>query len=126
MSATTEGTRWVLCIEQERCIWRDSDSIPEVDIDVAYQLDSYDTEDQAISGLSGYLAQLGAKAVWSDVRPTEECAGCGNDFNTAEWHMAVALSEERGPEDAPDVLAVEYPARFCPSCGEVAKQKVVK
>jgi hypothetical protein len=108
--------RWVLCIEQQRCIWTDPKELPEVDIAYASVLGSYLTKEAAIDALTSYLRQVESSATWADVRLTEECADCGKDFNAADWHKALALSLEQGSEECPEILEVEYPARFCPQC----------
>lgn len=118
MIDSTRNIRFVLLIEKQRIKWQGAESIPEVDIAHAHVLDSYSTEDIAIGALKNYLCSLGAKLTWADVRPIEECAICGKDFDTSDWHKAVVLSSEAGTEECPVILGGEYPARFCTNCGE--------
>jgi hypothetical protein len=90
--------------------------MPEVNIAIAYQINSYENNKCALDALNAYLLQINAKATWADVRPIEECAICGEDFNTTESHQTLALSVETGTDEAPELIEIEYPARFCRDC----------
>lgn len=107
---------WSVCIEDQKCIWEAPDSMPVVDVSEAYCLGSFCSEKHAMETIDNYLMQVGAEAFSSDVRPTETCACCKNDFNTATRHKALALLIERGSIYAPETIDVEYVARFCPKC----------
>lgn len=118
MTATdsTVNSRFVLCIEKQRCLWDSPKNIPEVDIKFATVLGYYGAEEPAIDALKTYLSHLGTTPTWADVRPIEECAICRKDFNTVDWHMAVVLSQEAGTKECPEVLDVKYAARLRTNC----------
>lgn len=111
------GTRFVLWDEIQRCLWSSAESMPEVDIAMGSELDQYADQDSAMAAALKLLSTIGATATYADVRPIEECAKCGADFDTSRGHHHVlVVSEESGPETAPEELNVWYVARFCPSC----------
>jgi len=73
------------------------------------------------------LSTIGAKATYADVRPIEECAICGADFDTSRGHHhTLTVSEESGTEECPQVLNVWYVARFCQSCCPPSDDLTVK
>jgi hypothetical protein len=108
--------RWLLLIEVQRCIWDSPAALPDVDIRDATVLHSYKSREEASVAAKAYLAEVGAEAIGADVRPIEACACCGKDFETHRWHSTLTISEESGPETAPEVLEVDYVARFCGKC----------
>lgn len=110
------GQRYVLLDETQMCIWSAPDAVPEVDIREALVLDYYCCEQHAMEACKAYLAQVGAEATWSDVRPFEDCGICKEYFDTTSWHKVLTLSEERGIEDDPQIIDRKYVARFCQSC----------
>ena len=110
------GVRWSVSIETQKCIWESPDSMPVVDFQEAYCFGLFCSENHAMETVNDYLMQVGADALWSNVRPIETCACCKNDFETIVWHKVLALQIERGPLHALEPLEVEYVARFCQKC----------
>lgn len=110
------GVRWSVCIETGKCVWESPGSMPIAYIQNAYCLGQFCNELHAMETVNDYLMQVGADALWSDVRPIETCACCKNDFDTTVSHKVLALHIERGPLHAIEMLEVEYVARFCPKC----------
>lgn len=108
--------RWVLADETQMCIWTGPDEMPEIDFREVVLIGYYCCEQHADEACNKYLTLAGAKATWADVRPTEVCSICEADFNTNSWHRVLTLSQERGDEDNPEIVDVEYVARFCPQC----------
>jgi hypothetical protein len=107
---------FVLCMETQMCIWESPTSLPEVDIQEATCLSCYCCKEHAMDGVQKYLLQVGAKPLWSDVRPIETCACCEKDFDATRSHKTLVLSVEEGPFTSPTTLEVEYVARFCNKC----------
>jgi hypothetical protein len=98
------------------------DGMPVVDfVGVVQELDEYATMDDACVAIDSYLAQLGAKATWSDVGPVEKCACCDSDIDTSKPHKVLDLTECVGPFEDDTVQPIDgwYPARFCNSCAPV-------
>ena len=110
--------RFVIFHEPQKCIGVSPDATPEIDITVSTEIERFSSKDAAENYLLNYLAQRGAKPTWADVRPIEECARCGRDFETRDRHLAITLSHERGGESFQDCEELEfwYVARFCPEC----------
>ena len=109
--------RWVLQSETQTFIF-DTFATPEVSVSDCFVLDMYETEAAALDAVHSYLATCGAVAAWADIGPVEACACCQADLQTTTSHAT--LTQERGPEDAPEVIDVWYPARFCNTCSSVA------
>lgn len=118
-------TVWAVLHETQRCAWiAPPVNTGAVNIDEAMALGEHDGKAEAIAQINGILERLKARATWADVRPIEECAKCGQDFKTSEWHSAIALMHEQQESDGVpvgDPLSSEYAARFCPSCSIAAK-----
>lgn len=111
-----KGSRIELIDECQRIIWHDNDTIPEVAMQPAYVLVTCSTSDELAIELTKQLRQLDATPSWSDVRPTEECAICHEDFDTRKWHRVLTISLESGPQENPKIHDAWYPARFCNKC----------
>jgi hypothetical protein len=112
-------SRWVLVVAVQTCIWQRPTAKPKVDIKKAVRLQTFCCESHAFHGLKNYLLFVGAVAQWSGVRAIEVCACCGRDFDTARQHKTLALLVEGGPQNRPELLRVNYPARFCTECAPV-------
>jgi len=80
--------------------------------------------DEALAGIDKYLAQVGATAEWSDVRPIETCACCKGDVDTLKSHKVLSLCTEIWPDDDVILLGIDYPARFCNDCVPVNLNEV--
>ncbi|MGE0357302.1 MAG: hypothetical protein AB7P08_10340 [Burkholderiales bacterium] len=110
--------KYHVSIELQR-IFHDSDDpwevgLPSIDREHSVVIGVYQDEPAARARIEAILSVLGAKARWSDVRPTEECALCEIDFRTEERHVAIVL-ERRAPCGSPGDDE-SYPARLCPDC----------
>jgi hypothetical protein len=113
---TSAKNRCVVCMETQRVIWEGRHSIPEVHISDAVQVQSLSSVSALEGFLCQYLKELDTTFNWSDVRPTEECARCGDDLDTSIPHRVISVTVEQGPEMDPTVLDGWYAARFCPRC----------
>lgn len=111
------ASRFVLLDEKQATIWRTPSDIPEIDITLASVLATFATYREALQAAEKLLIGKSATPTWADVRPIEECAHCGADFDTRQRHHALALTEESGDETNPKVLQGWYVARLCPACG---------
>ena len=116
------SNRFVLCDEIKTCVWGSPEEMPEVDISIAYQIDTYSTQESAEIAGRHLLEKVGAKPTWADVRPIEECAKCSCDFDTREPHHTLSLTEEAGDESNPEILGGWYMARLCRGCADVARR----
>jgi len=111
-----DGTRWVLTHETQTCIWESDTSLPEVAIGEATSFAHFCCEEHAIEGVEQYLLQAGARAQWSDVRPVDTCARCGQDFETARAHQVLVLSTCAIEGEDVQQYDVQHIARFCNNC----------
>jgi hypothetical protein len=89
-------------------------------------ISEHDTKESAGERLMALLGKVGGRATWAGVRPIEECAKCGADFNTSERHSCLAFLQEKHTGDQEtleiELLSCDYPARFCPVCSrEIAR-----
>jgi hypothetical protein len=116
VSESLEGELWGLRIETQRCIWKSPEALPEVGISGAYTFMAYCCEAHALKGVQEYLFQVGANALWSDVRPIETCACCGQDFDATAYHKVLVLAHEVIDKNEFDLIDIRYPARFCIDC----------
>lgn len=118
-------TVWVVEHETQRCAWiAPPVNAGAIDISEATVLGEHDGEAAAIAQITQLLERIKARATWADVRPWEQCAKCGEDFKTSEWHSVIALMHERQDDNSVpvgDPLSAKYAARFCPSCSSAAK-----
>lgn len=112
----TQNVRFVILQESQKCLWVAANELPEVDVADSLVLGYYCGKDHALAAVRRYLIQVGAAATFSDVRPIEACACCSGDIAANQLHMVITLSTERGSEDEPELLDIDYPARFCNTC----------
>jgi hypothetical protein len=114
------ATHFIISVEDQCVVWPADGGMPEIDIGMETVLAYFATKTEALQALHDYLAAVGARALWSDLRPIETCACCGADFNTGQRHMVVSLSEEEINEHDPEMpgrpVDWAYPARFCTTC----------
>lgn len=115
-SPSSDHEWWELLVETQTCIWASSTGGPEVVPEDGMVLENFDSEPPAIDAAESHLAQLGATAEWSDVRPIEKCTQCGQDFSTLTPHKVLTIAHCRGSEEDAVTLDVKYPARFCNAC----------
>lgn len=116
---TSAKNRCAVCMETQKVIWQKG-RIPEVDISNAVLIKTFSSVSALETFLSEYAKDLDTRWVWSDVRPTEECARCGCDIDTSVPHRVISVTVEQGPETGPiDMLDGWYAARFCPQCEPV-------
>jgi hypothetical protein len=104
--------------EKQSVSWRSPSDMPEVDIAFASELAAFATYADAFQAAEKLLTKKSATPTWADVRPIEECACCGTDFDTRQPHHVLVLTEEAGDEMDPEVLQAWYVARLCPACGK--------
>jgi hypothetical protein len=110
--------RYVLLDEVQRCIWNSPSEVSEIAISIAYAIDDYATGMEAIAAAEKLVIAMGGSTTYADVRPIEECAICGADFDTTRLHHTITVSHEEGPTDSPTILAVSYVARICARCSD--------
>lgn len=108
--------RWLLLDEVSRCAWSAPNATPEMDIESATVLGTYNSESAAMEAAAKDLRMMSCQFTWADVRPIENCGICGKDFDATSFHRSFVLSKEKGREESPNVLEVKYLARFCQSC----------
>ena len=122
MSEIANLVRWCLSETTQRTIWESGADMPEIDFLQDTVLDEFPCEDRASNAIEQYLLQVGAKATWPDLRPTESCACCGDDFDTTAWHKTLELSQEQGDPSQPEVIDVRCVARFCGKCAPIGSR----
>lgn len=114
-----EQEHYHLQVSRQRIIWPPAEGVGEPTIDfvgVVEVIADFCSENCAGMGARNFLAGLGAKPTWSDVRPVEACSACGEDIKTAMPHLAVEMLCEIGPLMAGEIVDAQYPARFCRDC----------
>ena len=77
------------------------------------------SEEHALEAAQYYLDDTygpDLNLTFSNVIPTANCAKCGTEFETDNWHEALMMTIETGPISAPKVLGGVHLARICPTC----------
>lgn len=108
--------RYSLQDSVERTIWSAPNEMPEVDVAYAEDMATFCCEAHAMQGVDDHMKALGGRPTWADVRPLEECAVCGCDFDTNSRHHAMVLVCETGEALEPQMLDLKYAARICGTC----------
>lgn len=111
------SNRFELLNEVQACLWRSPADVPEVEVRYAEIIESFLSYEDALLAAKKLLATVHAQPTFADVRPIEECAKCGADFDTRNSHHTLVISEESGDQTNPQIVQVWYVARFCCGCG---------
>jgi len=113
-----EEIRYVLTSTIQKADFSDQSS-PAVNIGDVLSEGKFCCEEHALEGAQYFLDGTygpGLSLTFSNVQLTANCAKCGTEFETDNWHEALMMTIEKGPKSAPTLLGGVHLSRICPIC----------